>query len=273
MSIRLHTSDLGSAYAVTLPVFAGPLDLLLQLIEKNELEISAVSLVAVTDQYLKTIEALEAVDPGALADFLVVASRLLYIKSRSLLPQPRPAGEEDGGDEEDSADALVRQLLEYRQFKEIAAQLRQREEAGLRVYVRAAPPPELEKKLDMGGVTLEALHAALQRVLARVPEQHAVPRLRAYTITVAEQIEAVRALLRAAQVGGDGAASDAPPAQPVRFTALLRLGGTRLEVVVTFLAVLELIMQQEITAVQEGTFGEIVLMPVGAGGQDDTVPL
>ena len=258
MSIRLHTSTLGSAYPVTLPVFAGPLDLLLQLIETNELEISAVSLVAVTDQYLKTIEALEAVDPGALADFLVVASRLLYIKSRSLLPQPRPAGEDSADDEEDSADALVRQLLEYRRFKEIAAQLRQREEAGLRVYVRAAPPPAFEKKLDLGGVTLEALHAALQRVLARVPEEHAVPRLRTYTITVAEQIEAVRALLRAAQAGGDAAA----PGQPVRFTALLRLGGTRLEVVVTFLAVLELIKQQEITVVQEETFGEIVLMAV-----------
>lgn len=260
MSLRFHTSTLGSAYAVTLPVFQGPLELLLQLIEKNELEISAVSLVAVTDQYLQTIEALEAVDPGALADFLVVASRLLYIKSRSLLPQPRPPGE-DAEDEEDSADALVRQLLEYRQFKEIAAQLRQREEAGLRVYVRAAPPPALDKKLDLDGVTLEALHAALQKVLARVPDEHAIPRVKTYPITVAEQIEAVRALLRAAQAPAPGAQAGAPAA-PLRFTALLRLGGTRLEVVVTFLAVLELIKQQEITAVQEGTFGEILLLPV-----------
>src|SRR3954470_24105384 len=85
---------LGAGYAVFLPLFEGPLDLLLHLIEQEKLDISEISLVAVTDQYLKTIDQLEELAPGALADFLVVASRLLYIKSARLLPKPT-AGEEE----------------------------------------------------------------------------------------------------------------------------------------------------------------------------------
>ncbi len=113
---------LGSGYSVRLPAFEGPLDLLLHLIEVRELDISSISLMVVTDQYLQTLTQLEEIEPGALADFLVVASRLLYIKSYSLLPKPRPPLEEE--DEEASGEALVRQLLEYRRFKEIASHLR-----------------------------------------------------------------------------------------------------------------------------------------------------
>jgi segregation and condensation protein A len=250
----LH-SPLGSAYPVHLPVFEGPLDLLLQLIERNELEISAVSLVAVTDQYLRTVEAMEEIDPGALADFLVVASRLVYIKSRALLPQPRPAGLEDEDDEE-PADALVRQLIEYRRFKEIATHLRSREESGLRAYVRLAPPPELERRLDLGALSLEQLHDALRKALARITHEPTLPRVKTYPITVAEQIESVRAAIRAAR-----AAAQEGEAGGLRFTQLLSAQTSRIEVVVTFLAVLELIKQQEIVATQEGTFGEILLIP------------
>jgi segregation and condensation protein A len=244
------SSPLGSAYPVSLPAFEGPLDLLLQLIERNELEISAISLVAVTDQYLRTVERMEEVDPGALADFLVVASRLVYIKSRALLPQPRPAGEQLD-EEEEPADALVRQLLEYRRFKEVAAHLRSREERGLRVYVRVAAAPELERRLDLGALSLEQLHAALRKVLARVPKDPPIPRVKTYSITVAEQIEAVRAAVLTARQQSGG----------LRFVDLLSAQTSRLEVIVTFLAVLELIKQQELVAIQEGTFGEIQLVP------------
>jgi chromatin segregation and condensation protein Rec8/ScpA/Scc1 (kleisin family) len=158
---------LGAAYAVTLPAFEGPLDLLLHLIENQQLDISAISLMAVTNQYLRTLGQLEEIEPGALADFLVIASRLLYIKSFSLLPKPRPAGEEE--DEEASGEALVRQLLEYRRFKELAGHLRGREEQGLRVYVRTAPRPQVERRLDLSNLDIERLHAALRRVLQRLP--------------------------------------------------------------------------------------------------------
>ncbi len=245
----LTASPLGSAYPVTLAVFEGPLDLLLHLIETQALEISSVSLVAVTDQYLRTMEMLEEVDPGALADFLVVASRLVYIKSRSLLPQPRPADEEE--EEEEPADALVRQLIEYRRFKEVAGQLRAREEQRLRVYVRTAPPPELERRLELGELNLEHLTAVLARVLARTTHQPVLPRVKTYAVTVAEQIVIVRAMLQAAD-------------QPLTFIDLLSAQTSRLEVIVTFLAVLELIKQREVTAQQEDAFSAIILTQVTA---------
>lgn len=247
--MTLYSSPLGAAYAVTLPVYQGPLDLLLSLIEKHELEISAISLVAVTDQYLRTLESLEEVDPGALADFLVVASRLVYIKSRSLLPQPRQIEEED---EEEPADALVRQLLDYRKFKEAAGELRQREEAGLRAFARTAPAPELERRLEPGDLTIEHLHKALRKLLERIPKEAPLPRVKTYAITVAEQIDYVRSIVRRT-------AATAGAAAPLRFTELLSAATSRLEVIVTFLALLELIKQQELHVKQDSTFGEILL--------------
>jgi segregation and condensation protein A len=257
---------LGAAYAVSLPSFQGPLDLLLQLIEKEELDINAISLLAVTDQYLRTIATLEAIEPGALADFLVIASRLLYLKSLSLLPKPNTVEES----EEESVDALIKQLLEYRRFKQAAALLQEREAQGLRVYVRTAPKPELERRLDLSNLDLNKLHNALRRVLQRIPSDPPMPRVKTYPITVAEQIENVRSYVQERQqhTGSNG------KVQPVTFTELLSRGSTRLEVVVTFLAILELIKQRELSAEQENTFGEIILVPLAAqpdGSTLDTV--
>ena len=248
---------LGAAYPVTLPVFQGPLDLLLQLIEKQELDISEISLVAVTDQYLQTIDQMKEVEPGALADFLVIASKLLYIKSRSLLPQPRPPEE---AEEEDSTDALLKQLLEYRQFKQVAESLKNREEMGLRSYTRTAPRPTVEKKLDLSNVDLEKLRAALRKALQRIPSDPPMPRVKTYPITVAEQIENVRTYLHTKLNH-----TLAKPETPVSFTELLGRSWTRIEVIVTFLAVLELIKQREIQVVQDDLFGEIVVVPVERG--------
>lgn len=257
---------LGAAYAVSLPSFQGPLDLLLQLIEKEELDINAISLLAVTDQYLRTIATLEAIEPGALADFLVIASRLLYLKSLSLLPKPNTVEES----EEESVDALIKQLLEYRRFKQAAALLQEREAQGLRVYVRTAPKPELERRLDLSNLDLNKLHNALRRVLQRIPSDPPMPRVKTYPITVAEQIENVRSYVqeRQQQAGRNG------KVQPITFTELLSRGSTRLEVVVTFLAILELIKQRELSAEQENTFGEIILVPLAVqpdGSTLDTV--
>ncbi|MBI3960467.1 MAG: segregation/condensation protein A [Chloroflexi bacterium] len=249
--MTLLPNALGSAWPVRLPIFEGPLDLLLHLIEREELEISEISLVAVTDQYIKAIEGLEEIEPGALADFLVIAARLLYLKSRSLLPKPRPPEEDD---EEESGDALIQQLLEYRQFKVVAEGLRLREEAGLRAFVRLAPPPHVERKLDLGNVSVDKLAAAVQKALRRIPSDPPKPRVQTYPITVAEQIEVVRQRVRAVEMRSS--------VEPLRFSALLSAEKSRLEIVVTFLAVLELIKQREIVAEQEGVFGEIVLRAV-----------
>ncbi len=252
MTLPQQLADpLGAAYAVDLAVYQGPLDLLLRLIEREELDITEVSLLAVTDQYLRAIEVLEEIEPGALADFLVIASRLIYLKSRSLLPKPQPPDEDEG--EEDPGDALVRQLLEYRSFKQVASALHEREEAGIRAFLRLAPLPEMERKLDLGDLAMDHLFKAVQRALQRIPPEPILPTVRTYAVTVAEQIEKVRDAMRVSLSGNRSG--------PVRFSTLLSHSQTRMEVIVTFLAVLELIKRRELDVQQETTFGEIILAP------------
>ena len=252
---------LGATYAVSLPIFEGPLDLLLHLIEQEKLDISEVSLVAVTDQYLKSIEHLEELVPGALADFLVVASRLLYIKSTRLLPKPAVGSEE----EEDSAENLVRHLLEYRQFKRAAGELREREEEGARLFVR--PPTAIDlsdlpdRPPDFGDLDSNLLQKALRRALQRIPVAPPPPKVQPYTVTVADRMVTLRELIATWQQH-ESAALPALTARPqLAFAALLAQATSRMEIIVTFLAVLELVKQQELFAVQEATFGEIVLVP------------
>ncbi len=257
-SLPIIPNKFGASYPVRLAVFEGPLDLLLHLIEREELDISEISLVAVTDQYLRALEEMEEIQAGALADFLVVAARLIFIKSRSLLPKPRS---EDDEEEEDPGQALIRQLLEYRQFKAVAAGLRQRQEAGLRVFVRLAPPPSLERKLDLSGVGPDALHRAVQRALQRIPSDPPLPKVHAYPITVAEQIQTIRRFVRQLRTR--------PDPQPVRFSQLLSRSRTRMEIVVTFLAVLELIKQRELEAWQDEIFGDILLRPGQGAPQEE----
>lgn len=253
-SLPIKPNLLGAGYPVRLPFFEGPLDLLLHLIEREEMDINEVSLVAVTDQYVKAIEAMEEIEPGALADFLVVAAKLLYIKSRTLLPKPRPPEE----DEEEGGDSLLQQLLEYRRYKSVAQGLHVRQEAGLRAFVRLAPPPQMERKLDLGNVSLDKLSSALQRALRRIPSDPPRPRVHTYPITIAEQIEVVRERLREDNV------------RPLSFSALLSEQRSRMEIVVTFLAILELIKQREIVVEQEEIFGEIVLRKTTDDGRPTT---
>ena len=240
-------NPLGAGYPVSLPIFDGPIELLLHLIERQELDITEVSLVAITDQYLRAIEAMQEIEPEALADFLVVAARLLYIKSRGLLPQPEVEEEE-----EKQSEALLQQLLDYRRFKAAADELRLRASMGLRTNVRLAPP-QMERRLDLTELTIERLAAAAQRAMRNVASSVAPPSVRAYPITVAEQMAAILERIRS-QAGTEGGGD-----RYLSFTALLSQSRSRLEIVVTFLAVLELIKQREIAAEQHETFGEIVL--------------
>ena len=132
----------GEAYQVRLPVFEGPLDLLLHLIEREKLDISTVSLAQVTGQFLDYVNDCEDIQPHILADFLVMAARLVFIKSRALLPRPPAANDEE---EEDPGEVLARQLREYKRFRQAASALRVIEESGFRSYIRVAGPPELER--------------------------------------------------------------------------------------------------------------------------------
>jgi segregation and condensation protein A len=229
-------------YKIDLPVFAGPLDLLLHLIERQELDITAISLVKVTEQYLAQIELLKENRIEQLIDFLVVAARLVLIKSRALLPQT-PILIEGEEEEEDPAEALVRQLKQYRQFKDAAAWLQGREEAGLRTYLRLAPPPKLESRLDLDGVTVDLLLTAVRDALARVETiDDSVAIIQPRRITIEGQIAKLR---RQVTIGG------------MQFHDLLSAKTNRVEISITLLAVLELIKRREITAYQPEMFGPI----------------
>lgn len=239
-----------SPYSIELPVFAGPLDLLLHLIDRQELDITAVSLAKVTAQYLEQIQLLKEDRIDELIDFLVVGARLALIKSRALLPQEPVLNDED--EEEDPAQALVRQLLRYRQFKEAAKYLGQRESDGLRTYLRVAPPPKLESKLDLSGVSLAALTQAVQAALKRTTTlEESVSVARPRTLTIQGQIERLRYRVR----GGTA----------VAFASLMSPESTRAEIAVTLLAVLELIKRREIQALQESMFGPIVIQAAPPG--------
>lgn len=244
-----------SPYSIELPVFAGPLDLLLHLIDRQELDITAVSLSKVTAQYLEQVQLLKEDRIEELIDFLVVGARLALIKSRALLPQEPVLADDD--EEEDPAQALVRQLLRYRQFKEAAKYLGQRENDGLRTYLRVAPPPKLESKLDLSGVSVAALTQAVLAALERSTTlEESVSVARPRTLTIQGQIERLRYRVR----GGTG----------VPFSSLMSPEATRAEIAVTLLAVLELIKRREIQALQESMFGPIVIhaAPPGAADSD-----
>ncbi len=230
-------------HEVELPVFRGPLDLLLHLVEKRELDITAVSLVAVTDQYLAIIRAKEQIDLSSLSEFIAIGSRLLLIKSRALLPQQEvPAGEEPAPDED--AEELAELLRQYREFKRVAAEFRDRQAQGLRSYPRLAPPPKLPPALGLGSVTMDQLLRALEDALSHRDE---APRPVAVIVrdpvTIRQRSDDLIWML-----AGGG---------PVSFRAFITSCKRPVEIVVSFLALLELLKAGRVFAEQNHLFGDI----------------
>ncbi len=246
MSLHLpgHLTD---QYQIRTPVYAGPLDLLLELIEKAELDITTLALAQVTDQYLEHLEGLQERDPAEVSAFLVMAARLLQIKSSALLPKPSPIIPPV---DEDPGEALARQLIQYRRFKQIANWLLEREENGLRTYLRVAPYPiKVEPKLDLSHITLDDLVAAAQRMLSS--SANGMTNLgKVVTISKVTIRGKIKNILQALRQTGTST-----------FRAMLS-SHNRLEIVVTFLAMLELIKRNIIDARQEVTFGDISLAPL-----------
>lgn len=243
-SIDRHANQDGQHYQVQLPIFEGPLDLLLHLIEREELDITKVALAQVTDQYLAYLAILKEIEVELLTDFLVVAAKLLFIKSQALLPKPPPSLADEG--EEDVGDQLARQLRAYKQFKLVAQTLRLREEEGLRSFIRLAPPPKLEPRLSLGEVSLDDLVAAVRQALVVRPPDPVVDEVVSpVNVTIGQQMALIRdELTRRSQVS---------------FQYLLHRAASRVEIIVTFLAVLELIKQYAIEVRQDSLFGEIVI--------------
>ena len=246
--------DEPTPWAVHLPGFDGPLDLLLHLIERNQLEITAISLVAVTDQFVAYLRMWDEPPLPRLAEFVTMAARLLLIKSRSLLPrQPRQETTEDESDPLDDAEQLRRHLLEYKLAKDIASMLRARELAGLQSFTRQGrmvvdpdavlrwTPPKLV------GLNVNALSHVFRKVLTEKrfsePEELPLP-----LVTVAEKMAEVEALL---------ARRRKIPLEEILLTA-----DSRFAVVVTFLAVLEMWHQSRISVEQDELFGPIYVLRV-----------
>jgi segregation and condensation protein A len=230
-------------YPIQLPTFEGPLDLLLRLIEREELDVTTVALARVTDQYLERLAELEQRQPRDLADFLVVAAKLVLIKSAALLPSPSRSDSQQ--EAEDVGQDLVHRLQIYKRFKEIAGLLHAREESGLHTYVRLAPSPRRAPEPDLSQVSLQDLFSLAQEAFELVPGPPVDGVVAPVTVTVKEQIEHIELeLTRTPQVV---------------FRCLLSRAATRIEVVVTLLAVLELIKQDRISVRQDAIFGEIVI--------------
>jgi segregation and condensation protein A len=242
-------------YTVTTPVYEGPLDLLLQLIEHAELDITAVALAQVTDQYLAYIHQMQ-VPADEISAFLVVAAKLLQIKSEALLPRPpaREVGEEDPGE------ALARQLRIYKRFKEISAWLENRETHHLHTYLRVAPMPKVEGRLDISDITMADLLAAAETVFAKEAERKTLETvISAPRITIREKIAWI-----ADRLGREPHTS---------FSRLLGKEPTRLEIVVTFLALLELVKRYRVAAKQEGLFTDIEIDKMAEWGPDEEIEI
>jgi len=246
LQVAAHQTE---GYRVNIPIYAGPLDLLLQLIERAELDITTLALAQVTDQYLAHMRSLQDQNAAEVSGFLVIAARLLQIKSAALLPRPivviTPEQEEDPGE------ALARQLIAYKRFKELANVLADRESQGLRTYLRlAAPPVKIEARLDLSGIGIDDLVSAAREIFMSKPDLPALSRVVAMPrVTIREKIRTIVDSLR--------------EAGNAQFCYFIHRQGDRLEVIVTFLAMLELIKRRVVEVSQPSLFGDIEVTPTG----------
>ena len=231
-------------YKLKLDVFEGPLDLLLYLIKKNDIDITDIPITKITEQYMQYIEMMKMLDLDIVGDFLVMAATLMQIKSKMLLP-PDPSEEDE--EEIDPRDELARRLLEYKKFKEIAETLKVKEEERKELFARNISEEERRQlSEDAKEVVFEAnlfdLINALSEALRKVPEDviHEITR---EEFTVEQKIHDVLHLLL--------------KKSSVKVSKLFAQAQTKMEAIVTFLAILELIRLKEVKIIQTEIFGEI----------------
>jgi segregation and condensation protein A len=230
-------------YKVKFEVFEGPLDLLLYLIKKEEVDIYEVNLTQLATQFIEYIDLMRMLDLEIAGEFLVMASTLMYIKSRELLPvdqQVAAEGEEEG---QDPRWELIRQLVEYKKFKDAAAQLQILETRQENVFARIPSKPEFEQPAGIPDVSLFDLINALNQVLKRVQKTDEPRDVYEDMWTVSDKIETMLQALR--------------EHDSLKFSELFAAATSRSEVVVTFLALLELMRLKQLIAIQPHPFGEI----------------
>ncbi len=233
------------AYSVKLEQFEGPLDLLLHLIKKNEVNIYDIPIALITKQYLETIELMQELNLDVAGEFLVMAATLIHIKSKMLLPRPETAAGVAGEDEEDPRDALVRRLLEHQKFKAAAELLNERETWRSAQWgrpdnvVEQIAGDEYEPELE---VDLFSLLTAFQKVIERAKQRPKVI-LPPEELPVEVRIQQMLSRLSETEACG--------------FEELFADVGERQGLIVTFLALLEMIRLKLIRVFQSGSFGPI----------------
>jgi len=249
-----------SGLAVKLEIFEGPLDLLLHLIRENKVEITDIPIASITEQYLGYLELMKSLNLDVAGEFLVMAATLMHIKSRMLLP----ADEEEGGEEEgeDPRLELVRQLQEYQKYKEAGSVLGDLEERRSYVFTRDSVGAEVQQRTEYPlEVSLFELLGALRKLLETVPERSPLEIPRDH-LTVAEKVAEVLDLLQ----GSTG---------EVAFEDLFRGNRTLSEIVVTFLALLELVrlrMVRTLQAVPGGRITVVDIRPAEEGAAEPAPP-
>lgn len=239
------------AYQIKLEAFEGPFDLLFHLLDKNEVDIYDIPIAKITQQYMEYISTLQMLDLEVASEFLVMAATLLSIKSKMLLPKPPKITDDIEEFDVDPRDELVERLLEYKSFKQIAEYLKDREQIQERVYTR---PNDEDMYLDLfsednplEGIGLIDLLDALKEVLERVVDDVEITgEVARDEISIRDKIREVLGRL-VFQPNG------------IRFKDLFRTHVTRVEVVVTFLALLELIKLGKIMIHQSKAFGDIMI--------------
>jgi segregation and condensation protein A len=231
-------------YKVKFEVFEGPLDLLLYLIKKEEVDIYDVNLTQLATEFIEYIEVMRLLDLEIAGEFLVMASTLMYIKSRELLPleqQVQTEGEDEG---EDPRWELIRQLVEYKKFKDAASQLQVLEVRQEDIFPRLPVKPEFATEAPARSeASLFDLVNAVSAILKRVTQRDDLRDVFEDKWTVSEKIEFIIKTI-----------SERPR---LKFSELFASAMSRTEVVVTFLAMLELIRLKQLVAVQSEAFGEI----------------
>lgn len=238
---------------IKLEVFEGPFDLLLHLIEKNQLNIYDIPIALVTDQFLEYIQTMQTLNLTVAGEFLVVAATLMQIKVRMLLPKPPAETVDDEtieGEEDDPRAELVNRLLEYKKFKDAAAELRQREEEWSRLFARSGgdfPDQVMVPLADpTGGLSIWDLFEAFKTILENLEPRLEIRGMPKEEISVRDKMNEITARLHM-----DGR---------IFFTQLFVGSTTKRAVITTFLAVLELIRLRRVRAVQGETFSEIAIM-------------
>lgn len=242
------------AIPVKLPVFEGPLDLLMHLIEKNKIDIYDIPIVTITDQYLEYIKSMDREDMNVTSEFMVMAATLIDIKCRMLLPKEV----NEDGEEEDPREELVRQLLEYKKYKYMSVELRSMMNDTGDVVVRKkmlpdevksyAPPVDLDELL--GDMDIDKLHKIFQSVLKRQenkidPIRSKFGRIEKEEVSLPDKLTYVERF--------------AIKERHFSFKRLLEGQHGKMHVVVTFLAVLQLIKTGKISISQEEIFGDIII--------------